>query len=263
MIVLLSGEGPTDLGHCINSAGLCDGEDFRRGPLTEVIDQMLESLLFYESPLSHDGACVFVSENELSRRAKDRSRRSVSFVGKKSGQETSHFYLNAWMLAECALELEAKHRDHAIAVLFRDADATRSAPSNTWSIKHRSMVDGFKRAGFSRGVPMLPRPKSEAWLLALCKPVGENVESLEEWSGNDASANSLKSLLSAARQERVTAEELRDWLAAMPIELARLDSMQSFRCFREALTESVALLLRAAKLVRGRAFIADTTSGTP
>jgi hypothetical protein len=215
--------------------------------MSELVDQALQSLLAYETPLKHEGVGVYVSENELSRRARARPKRSVSLVGKKVGQETGYFHLNAWMLGEFALELEALERDHAIAVLFRDADGTRSTSAGIWAIKRRSMVDGFRRAGFSRGVPMLPMPKSEAWLLALCEPSVANVATLESRSGNDASAHSLKSQLTIARQGRVTAEEIRDWLAEAKVDFARLDALPSFKCFHDSLHDAVALLRQAAK----------------
>ncbi len=52
-----------------------------------------------------------------------------------------------------------------IAVLFRDSDGTASSGRGLWEDKRKSIEDGFGEAGFDYGVPMIPKPKSEAWLL--------------------------------------------------------------------------------------------------
>lgn len=38
-----------------------------------------------------------------------------------------------------------------------------------WTDKLESMKNGFKEADCILGVPMIPKPKSEAWLLCACK----------------------------------------------------------------------------------------------
>ncbi|MEI7868740.1 MAG: hypothetical protein WCI11_12680 [Candidatus Methylumidiphilus sp.] len=47
MILVLSGEGPTDLGACTNALGQCDGADFAIGPLMVLVDQILAPVLGY------------------------------------------------------------------------------------------------------------------------------------------------------------------------------------------------------------------------
>jgi len=42
MILVLSGEGPTDLGRCNNGAGECLDGSLDIGPLAVIIDKMIE-----------------------------------------------------------------------------------------------------------------------------------------------------------------------------------------------------------------------------
>ena len=47
MIVVLSGEGPSDFGCCTNGQGECQIPDFRYGPMTYFIDKEIEPLIGY------------------------------------------------------------------------------------------------------------------------------------------------------------------------------------------------------------------------
>ena len=42
MYFLFSGEGPTDLGLCANKANACDGQAYNHGPMTIIVDQIVE-----------------------------------------------------------------------------------------------------------------------------------------------------------------------------------------------------------------------------
>ncbi len=139
MIVILSGEGPTDLGQCNNAQSICSDEQFQVGPMAVLVDQMLQPRLYY-SPRTIPGVFQYVSELALKHREsirKDESRK-VSLVGKKRDQETGYFYINAWMLGDIALERETTCKDKAIAILFRDCDGTRSTKAGLWAAKCRS-----------------------------------------------------------------------------------------------------------------------------
>jgi len=241
MIVVLSGEGPTDLGQCGNVQNVCEDGDFQIGPMTVLLDKMLESRLNF-SQRSMPGGYRYISENALAERAKARknSVSSVSLVGKKRMQETGYFYINAWMLAEFALEAEVEFQDKVVAVLFRDCDGRRSSSRALWAIKLKSMLDGFARAEFSRGVPMLPKPKSEVWLLCASQPAVNNCAHLEEISGNDASPNSAKLQLDGVFGTHQSGDDLCEWLAAIHIDEDKLSTMPSFFEFKRRLDEVVA-----------------------
>lgn len=236
MIVVLSGEGSTDLGQCGNAQNICEDTDFQMGPMTVLLDQLLATRLDY-SHRSIQGGYQYVGEAGLKIREKLRKNdsRKVSLVGKKRDQETGYFYINAWMLAEIAKDIENERNDKVIAVLFRDCDGTRSSQAELWDAKWNSMVNGFNRAEFSRGVPMLPKPKSEAWLLCAAKPGVQNCSSFEVVSGNDDSPNAAKNQLDQAFGGHKSGKEICEWLDENPIDEERASSMPSFKAFRDKL----------------------------
>lgn len=238
MIVILSGEGPTDLGQCNNAQSICSDEQFQVGPMAVLVDQMLQQLLNY-SPRTIPGVFQYVSELALKDRESIRKNesRKVSLVGKKRDQETGYFYINAWMLGDIALERETTCKDKAIAILFRDCDGTRSTKAGLWAAKWKSMVDGFKRSGFTRGVPMLPKPKSEAWLLCAAKNQPyQGCDTFEELSGNDDSPNSVKKKLDVAFGGHKSAAALCEWLENNLFDVDRASAaMPSFKTFRDEL----------------------------
>jgi hypothetical protein len=53
------------------------------------------------------------------------------------------YFSNAQQLALMAQELASDHEVPVMAVLFRDADGTRSALGQMWQTKWDSMVNGF------------------------------------------------------------------------------------------------------------------------
>lgn len=240
MIVVLSGEGAADLGQCSNAQSNCEDADFQIGPMTVLLDQMLESRLGYSlRPIP--GGYQYVGEAglKLRERARKNDSRKVSLVGKKRDQETGYFYINAWMFAEIALEIEEESNNKVIALLFRDCDGTRSSIAGLWEAKWGSMVNGFGRAEFPRGVPMLPKPKSEAWLLCAVKPSVESCADLEEISGNDSSPNSAKLRLDVAFGAHKSGAEICEWLDENPIDEKRASSMPSFRAFTNELDRAL------------------------
>jgi hypothetical protein len=209
--------------------------------MTVLLDQMLEPRLGY-SLRSIPGEYRYVNEAALVERAKARknSTSKFSLVGKKRDRETGYFYINAWMLADIALQVENECRDKVIAVLFRDCDGTRSSRTGLWASKWKSMENGFGRTGFSKGVPMLPKPKSEAWLLCAAQPSVADCSSLEDIPGNEASPNSAKSQLDGVFGVNKSGDELCAWLEANPVDENRLSSMPSFAAFKGKLEMAIA-----------------------
>lgn len=249
MKVLFSGEGPTDLGTCLNGQGTCAGIDFGWGPMTVVVTQLAEMKLGY-SLCDYPDSLHFISESALAAHGKSRLPRLVSTRGKKKDAETSYYYVNAMALGGLANELEADASDAVVAVLFRDCDGTRSEPATLWSTKWRSMVDGFARSGHDRSVPMLPKPKSEAWLLSTASTAQPSYADLEDISGNDNSPNSAKRQLAALLDDRTTREDLCDWLEGNPFNVQRASTMPSFAAFRVALDAALDLAMRWQPVAR-------------
>ena len=100
------------------------------------------------------------------------------------------------------------------------------------------MARGFAAAGYVRGVPMLPKPKSEAWLLcALQEHAYQNCIRFESISGNDHSPNSAKKQLEAAMLEYgKTYADAPDMVVDGMISPQEID-MPSFNAFRSRLEE--------------------------
>ena len=84
---------------------------------------------------------------------------------------------------------------------------------------------------------MVPKPKSEVWLLSVALPHIVNCLVLEDVSGNDCSPNSAKIQLDVALCEKTSAQELCSWLAENPIDTDRACMMPSFAKFKERLDE--------------------------
>lgn len=240
MIVVCSGEGVSDLGACTNHAGFCQDDMYRFGPLTFVIDYIIEEVLQYSPLQTHRGTYRYYSEAYLTQRLveKKNERRGFVLAGRKHGVETGLFFFNAMMLGEITKELESAEEDVAIAILFRDSDGTNNSPNDIGAQKRKSIEEGFKRADFSRGIPMVPRPKSESWFICAAKenPYAHCAE-LEELPGNDRSPNSAKKMLSVILDGDATCERMIDWLEDNRIDCRKLaEEMPSFAKFHERLT---------------------------
>lgn len=244
MHLLLSGEGPGDIGTCYPAADHCTAAQFQPGPMAWFVDQLVEVFQGYE--FSHLGnACVtYLSESYLANNKPDRSRKSMSIPGKKSPKETHYYYANARALAIAAKHKAAELGDAVIAVLFRDGDGTASAGRGQWCEKRQSMIAGFQAEAFELGVPMIPKPKSEAWLLCAVKQNPyQHCNLLEAESGNDRGINPLKDQLGAALATQTSTQQLNQRVISREIDAQRID-MNSFNEFKNALQEALHKAMR-------------------
>ena len=97
---------------------------------------------------------------------------------------------------------------------------------------------------------MLPRPKSEAWLICALKPdPGVACDRLEERSGNDGSPRSLKRELATILGHQPSGQELADLVRAGTID-PRTINMISYSVFRTELREVVDSVLGAERVAR-------------
>lgn len=238
MFFLLSGEGITDMG-CVKAATtICEGDDFFAGPMAVVVAKIVEAQHNYSIL---DGACGFVSEGSVAHRGSElkATKKQLRLPGKKQAKETRYFFNNARILARFAKEKAAALDDDVVAVLFRDSDGTASAGRGEWDAKRASMLDGFEEEGFAKGVPMIPKPKSEAWLICAWKQQPyRGCYGLEERSGNDNSPNNLKDELAALLNDEVSPELLCEKVV-QSFDIDRI-KMSSFKAFRERLDEVIA-----------------------
>ena len=237
MFFLLSGEGVTDMGAGAGVATICEGENFFVGPMAAIVAKVVEAKHQYSIL---DGACGFVSEGNVAHRAEELKavKKKLRLPGKKQAKETRYFFNNARILARFAKEKAAALDDEVVAVLFRDSDGTASAGRGEWHDKRESMLDGFEEEGCDKGVPMIPKPKSEAWLICAWKnhPY-QGCEALEGRSGNDTSPNNLKDELAELLDEEVTPDSLREKVGES-FDIDRI-KMPSFKAFRDRLEEVI------------------------
>lgn len=248
MRLLISGEGPTDLGTCNNAQGVCTDAAFSPGPMAVWLTRLWEALIHYDL-LTIPEAVVFVSESELMREAKRATGRMHAMRGKNKPAETGLFFNNAKQLGLMAKKLITTGDTALMAVFFRDADGTRSAPNQQWQTKWDSILAGFKAAEFHFGVPMLPKPKSEAWLLCATKQGTHSHAALEYISGNDDSPNSAKAQLDLTMGRHMSAENLANWSQTNPVDWCHLLTMPSFKTFFDrfhAVTNAILMPTAAA-----------------
>jgi len=253
MIVVLSGEGPTDLGSCTFGLGHCRTPEFELGPMTHLADLIITEGMGYSLLESTPQSYFYISEKRLEELEEERKhgRRHVLLPGKKTVQETGYFYINAWVLGEAALQLGRDENDNdLIAILFRDTDGTRSTAKGLWDSKWTSMVNGFQRSGLgSRGVPMLPKPKSEAWLLCAIKEQPyQHCHRLEDLSGNDNAPESTKRVLEEAFGAPPSRSGLLGWIQEHGYDWQTAASqMPSLGHFVERLRQAVQSVLQPSR----------------
>jgi hypothetical protein len=240
MMLLLSGEGPSDIGTCDQAVAECEGGNFKAGPMALLIDQIVTPVWNY-SP-KDTMAFVFVSEGVVATKA--RQIRRMVFPGLKQARETGGFFNHARALAQMAKARETPQLSVG-AVLFRDSDGTCSAPNSLWQEKWSAIMRGFTAENFEFGVPMVPKPKSEVWLLcALQEQPYANCARFEAISGNDASPNSAKKQLDEALKARGNEHrDVWDMIENGTIQAAMIQ-MPSFDCFHER-------LVKVARMMRG------------
>ncbi len=234
MFFLLSGEGVSDMGSGKGKAGVNEADDFLPGPMAVIVDQVVDTRLKYS--MFDASCCGFVSEVDVASRAGElkAAKKKLRLPGKRQAKETRYFFNTARVLSRIASDEAKQREDDVIAVLFRDSDGTASAGRGLWEDKWQSITDGFDEEEFTRGVPMVPKPKSEAWLIcALKKTAYQNCMALEDRSGNDNSPKSLKKELAAILGKEITpellCEEVRNKLNINKIK------MSSFKAFRDRL----------------------------
>lgn len=188
MTCLLLGEGPSDLG--VNND--YSEPRFQKGPMTLVIDYLAAKNGVKEVEYE------LLSRGDVSRGIKS-NRRQIASRPKEVNQEFRKIFQSALYVGTVARESQKD-----AAVYFHDQDRTNSSPTNTAQQLERAMVCGFDMARYQFGVPMIPVPRSEAWLLAYFqKGLGNHqpynkAEVFEKLPGNDKSPKSAKKVLGRA-----------------------------------------------------------------
>lgn len=239
MFLLLSGEGKSDMGVCYPAQEQCEGEQFKAGAMAVIVDQLVELSQGYEFSHLENGLVGFISEKGLIAEKPKTAKKSMRLRGQKRAAETQYYFANARALASFAKNKSEKINDKVVAVLFRDSDGTASAGRGDWSNKRASMIQGFAEEAFDFGVPMIPKPKSEAWLLCSLKDNPyQDCTQLEDITGNDKGQMPLKDQLSEQLNGQGSVDDINQMLRDKRIDIERID-MPSFSAFRNALDSVV------------------------
>lgn len=236
MYFLFSGEGATDTGSGKGIDTICEGDNYEPGPMTVITDQLYKTK--HGKSFISDKRCGFISKKNLLKQAKTGKTRkkSVKLPGKKRKKETAYFYRAAYAFGVLAHEEQNNRNEKVIAVLFRDSD---SQQRGLWQDKWQSMLNGFQDAAFEYGVPMLPKPISEAWLLcALKKNPYQNCSTLEKRSSSPDAKKPMKTELSKACNGKASRSALCALIEKGNVD-ARQINMPSFNAFKSRLIEVI------------------------
>jgi len=239
MILLLSGEGSSDMGICTNSMGSCTAADYRPGAMAFITDKLVNLYQDFELSYLDNSLVEFVSEKYLADNKPSAQAKSISMPGKKKKKETHFYFSNARSLAVKAKQLSTEKEVDVLAVLFRDSDGTASSGRGEWKQKRDSMVRGFKAENYDLGVAMMPKPKSEAWLIcALKNNPYQACEALENRSGNDKSQNPLKPELEDLIAAHSSSLPINELIVGNYVDVNRID-MTSLNDFKADLKVAV------------------------
>ncbi len=236
MKLMLSGEGPTDIGRTRLAPG---GPVFEPGPMSEIIDWLIDDQLqisLFELDQMGSPCIRHLTEGELA--CANVPPRPKLLPGTMRPQGEAGTTAHAYVLGCLARAEAVAAQEPVVAVLFRDSDGTRSAPKGLWQGKVDAINQGFHLASFDAGVPMVPRPKSEAWLLCALKANPyQHCESLEDAPGNDRSPNALKPRLAAQMGVvNPSGDEQAEWVRTGRVDPTQID-MPSFNVFAERLED--------------------------
>lgn len=225
MFLLLSGEGASDIGT----------QNDEIGPMTKFIDHWVKRRIGY-SPIELNHYTI-KTETELVEVAK--SIKPLSRKGKRQPRETRYFYKNARALAILA-KRETDQYGVVVSVLFRDSDTL--SYNGEWEDKWQSMLSGFESEKFLNGVPMIPKPKSEAWILCALRNKYQNCKKIENESGNDKSDDPLKrkplkDQLEEHLGEKATRVFLNDQIDEGDLDIEKIVDMPSLTAFKNRLDE--------------------------
>ena len=226
MHLVLSGEGNSDIGKLSYASN-----EFIPASMYYLIDKIIEKKLGYSFYELTPQLITFIPKVELVKIGK----KLPPYTSKKIKKGQALFLVNAIALAKVAKEKSNELDDEdVIAILFRDSDGTNSTSKGMWEDKIASIENGFKMEKFTKGVGMIPKPKSEAWLICALKDKPyQQCEKLEDRSGNDDSPYNLKDELERFGFEL---EIINEMIQDGRIDIEKIE-MPSFRYFESKLKE--------------------------
>ena len=241
MYFLFSGEGPSDLGFGL-SANLSEGNNYKPGPLTLLVSQIVDDLDGYS--IMEFQCFGYVSKKHLKEYFDEKKPLKVFPIPRREMREsqgTKYFENNARALAEIAKEIAQQKDDDVVAILFRDSDRRNSSGKVEWERKRKSMLSGFKTQRFDRGVAMMPNPCSEAWILCALYRKGDpnqNCDKLESSKYGAGEQHSLKTKLEDYLNQQACPNVLNPMIENQEIHY-RFISLNSFQVFLDNLQEAI------------------------
>jgi hypothetical protein len=228
MFLILSGEGSTDIGV----------SDQEIGPMTKLVDLLITKQIGYS--LIDINCYAIFSEKDLAKKAKEEIK-PRSKKGRKHPHETRFFHNNARALALLSHQKgqELGGNTPLILILFKDTDVRVSSERNILQIKWETIIAGFEAEGISTGVPMIPKPILEAWILCALDNKYQNCAKLENESGHPDSPNPLKNQLEKFLGEPSSRELINDKIELGLIDLDKITDMDSLTKFKDRLNKVI------------------------
>ena len=192
--IVMTGEGPTDMGTCNNSQAICTDGQLDVGPVARLMFRTIQQYLpnWNIDNLEQDNIAphlTLIDEMWLKSKCKEKKRGLIR-PSKAVAKGMIVHAQRAQVLAEYA-----QSNDHQMAAYFHDTDGTRSQLDDMPDRQEKltqAINAGFLAAKFeNQGLALVPKPTSEAWLICgLKESPYQHCESLEtDLSGNDNSPN--------------------------------------------------------------------------
>lgn len=194
--LLVTGEGPTDMGVSNNQQNICTGDNYNIGAMAIVAIRVLQHYLpdWNSDNLNFDdpkGWITYIGGNRLAELAKNKQIFKPSKKLAKGFIEHAH---RAVAMAEYAYE-----HTHQLGIYFHDADkGSISHFINAITLGANSFDN---EADYPPIVAMIPKPTSEAWFICAKKesPYTHCAQLEHDLSGNDSASpqNSPKRVLAS------------------------------------------------------------------
>ena len=190
--IVMTGEGPTDMGTCNNSQAICTEDQLYVGPIARLMFKTIQQYLpnwnidnlDQDNPSAH---MTLIDEVWLKSKCKEKKRGLIR-PSKAVAKGMIVHAQRAQVLAE-----HARSNDHQMAAYFHDTDGTRSQLAGMPDRQEKltqAIKEGFRAARFEeQGLAIVPKPTSEAWLICGAKEEPyQHCAVLElQLSGNDKS----------------------------------------------------------------------------
>lgn len=162
---VLCGEGPTDLFY--------DEVYQKQGPIKDSVDQLL--LHFWGAESAFEFERMSPRNLKVSAgKGKPEKKSAIVRGAKNRFPEHRNIAVRAKCLAEKAETLASEKKEDPSnwgVIYFHDLDSPSGTDIDSTYVDYiAAMHEGFDAAKYERGVPMVPKTRSESWLLCVMNP---------------------------------------------------------------------------------------------